>query len=180
MRVSCPGLVTLLFAASLFAVSLFAVSEAQQVYEPGDIQRVLFVDATQSVQMKDNVASRKGSSSVVISKQFYVFKGSRAALRTKTKLPEFQFEMDPAFDDPVYLFRFDVHSDRREIRVARGSGGLVEMSIPKDHLVETTLEEIGNGQNPTKRYRLKPTMPLQPGEYCLSRRISMCYDFGVE
>src|SRR3977135_447708 len=110
MRGSFPGLVTTLFAASLLAVSLFAVSEAQQVYAPGDIQRVLLVDATHSVQMKDNVASRKGSWSVVVSRQFYVFKGPRAALRTKTTLPEFQFEIDPAFDDPVYLFRFDVSS----------------------------------------------------------------------
>lgn len=170
MRVSFLGLVTLLFAAPL----------AQQQFNESDIQRVLLVDATQSVQMRDNVASRKGSWSVVVSKQFYVFKGPRAALRTKTTLPEFQFEMDPAFDDPVYLFRFDVHSDRREIRVAKGSGGLAAMSIPKDHLIETTVEELGNGQNLTKRYRLKPIVPLRPGEYCLSRRISICYDFGVD
>lgn len=177
MRVSFSGLVTTLFAASLFAV-LCSAFGAQQVYEPGDMQRVMIVDGTQSVPMKDNVASRKGSSSVVVSKQFYVFKGPRAALRTKTRLPEFQFETDPAFDDPVYLFRFDVHSDRREIRVARGSGGLVLMSLPEDHLIETKIEEIGNGS--TKRYRLKPTAPLQPGEYCLSRKISVCYDFGVD
>jgi hypothetical protein len=170
MRVSFPGVITLLFAVSLVA--------AQQVSEPGDIQRVLFVDGTQSVQMKDSVASRKGSSIVVVSKQFYVFKGPRAALRTKTTLPEFQFERDPAFDDPVYLFRFDVHSDRREIRVAKGSGGLALMSLPKDHVIETTVEEISNGT--TKRFRLKPTMPLQPGEYCLSRRFSICYDFGID
>jgi hypothetical protein len=178
MRVSFPGLVITLLEASLLAVSLFAVSEAQQVYEPGDLQRVLLVDATHSVQMKDKVASRKGSWSVVVSKQFYVFEGPRAALRTKTTLPEFNFEIDPAFDDPVYLFRFDVRSDRREIRVAKGSGGLAPMSIPKDHLIETRVEEIGNGS--TKRYRLKPIAPLQPGEYCLSRRISVCYDFGVD
>jgi hypothetical protein len=178
MRVSFPGLVTTLFAASLLAVSLVSESPAQQVYEPGDIQRVLLVDAIQSVQMKDNVASRKGGGNVVVSKQFYVFKGARAELRTKATLPEFQFETDPAYDDTVYLFRFDVRSDRREIRVARGSGGLALMSIAKDHLIETTVEEIGKGS--TKRYRLKPTVPLQPGEYCLSRRISICYDFGVD
>jgi len=126
--------------------------------------------------MKDTAASRKGSWSPVVSKQFYVFQGPRAALRTKTTLPEFQFEMDPASADPVYLFRFDVHSDRREIRVARGSGGLAEMSIPKDHLIETALEQIGS----TKRYRLKPIAPLKPGEYCLSQKIWICYDFGVE
>jgi hypothetical protein len=178
MRVSFFGLVTLIFAASLLAVSPISTSLAQQVYEPGDIQRVLFVDGTQSVQMKDNVASRKGSSNVVVSKQFYLFKGPRAALRTKTTRPEFQFERDPAFDDPVYLFKFDVRSDRREIRVAKGSGGLALMSLPKDHLIETTVEEIGNGS--PKRYRLKPTLPLRPGEYCLSRRFSICYDFGVD
>lgn len=172
MRVSFLGLVTLMFAGSL--------SAQQQVYEPGDIQRVLLVDATQSVQMRDNLASRKGTWSVVVSKQFYRFKGPRAALRTKTTLPEFQFETDPAFDDPVYLFRFDVHSDRREIRVAKGSGGLAPMSIPNDHLIETKVEEMGNGQNSTKRYRLKPIVPLRPGEYCLSRRFSTCYDFGVD
>src|SRR3989440_2991742 len=172
MSASFSGLVTALFAVSL--------SVQQQVYEPGDIQRVLLVEATQSVQMKDNLASRKGSSKVVVSKQFYVFKGPRAALRTKTRLPEFQFQMDPAFDDPVYLYRFDVHSDRREIRVAKGSGGLAVMSVPEDHLIETALEEIGSGQNSTRRYRLRPKAPLPPGEYCLSRRISTCYDFGVD
>jgi hypothetical protein len=171
MRMSFPGLVTLLLAAS--------ISAQQQVYEPGDIQRVVLVDGNQTVQMKDTVASSKASWQVVLSKQFYAFKGPRAALRTRTTV-EFQFEIDPAFDDPVYLFRFDVRSDRREIRVAKSSGGLTEMSIPKDHLVETTMEAIGNGQNSTRRYRLKPIVPLQPGEYCLSRRISICYDFGVD
>ena len=172
MRMSFPGLVTLLFAASLFA--------QQQVYDPSDIQHVVLVEAGQSTQMKDSVASTKSSFAVVVSRKFFVFKDRRATLRTKTRQPEFQFEMDPAFDDPVYLFRFDVHSDRREIRVARGTGGLTPMSIPKDHLIETTLQEIGSGQNSMKRYRLKPTAPLRPGEYCLGRNISTCYDFGVD
>lgn len=172
MRASFPGLVTLLFVVSLLA--------QKQVYEPGDIQRVLLVEANQSVQMRDKVASRKGRWGVVVSKQFYVFKGRRATLRTKTTLPEFQFEIDATFDDAVYLFRLDVHSDRREIRVAKGTGGLALMSIPKDHVIETKLEEIGSGQNSTKRYRLKPIAPLQPGEYCLSRQIAICYDFGVD
>lgn len=172
MRASFPGLVTLLFAASLLA--------QQPAYAPGDIQRLLLVEANQSIQMKDNVASRKSSWGVVVSKQFFVFQGSRAALRTKTRLPEFQFDVDPAFDEPLYLFRFDVHSDRREIRVAKGTGGLALMSIPKDHIIETRMEEIGNGPNSLKHYRLKPIAPLQPGEYCLSRNISTCYDFGVD
>lgn len=172
MRMSFPGLITLLFAASLLA--------QQRVYEPGDIQRVLLVDGNQTVQMRDNVASSKSSWQVVVSKQIYAFTGPRASLRTKNTLPEFQFEIDPAFDDPVYVFKFDRRSDRREIRVAKGSGGLTEMSIPRDHLIETKMEEIGKGQNATRRYRLRPMVPLQPGEYCLSRKFSTCYDFGVD
>ena len=172
MRMSFPGLVTLLFAASLFG--------QQQGYDPSDIQHVALVEASQSTQMKDSVASSQDSWAVVASRQLFVFKGGRATLRTKTREPEFQFEMDPGFDDPVYLFRFDVRSDRREIRVARGTGGLAPMSIPKDHLIEITLQEIGSGQNSMKRYRLKPTAPMRPGEYCLGRNISTCYDFGVD
>ncbi len=172
MRMLFPGLVALLFAASLCA--------QQQVYEPGDIQRALLVEANQTVQMRDIVASRTGSWIVMVSKKIQALKGPRAALRVKTTLPEFQFEIDPNFADSVYLFRFDVRSDRREIRIARGSGGLAVMSIPQDHLIETRMEEIGSGQHSTKRYRLKPVAPLPSGEYCLSRRISVCYDFGVD
>jgi hypothetical protein len=130
--------------------------------------------------MKDNAASRKGSWSVVVSQQYFVFKGRRAALRSRQTLPEFQFEMDPAFKTPVYLFRFDVHSDRRQIRIARGTGGLTLISLPRDHLIKATLAEIGTGQNSMKRYRLRPDAPLRPGEYCLSRSLSTCYDFGID
>jgi hypothetical protein len=180
MRMSFPGLITLLFAASLFA--------QQQGYDPSDMQRVVLVEAGQSTEMKDGAASPQDSWAVVVSRQLYVFKGGRASLRTKTRQPEFQFEMDPGFDAPVYLFRFDVRSghdfdvraNHREIRVAKGTGGLTPMSIPKDHLIETTLQQIGDGQNPMKRYRLKPTAPLKPGEYCLSRNLATCYDFGVD
>ena len=147
MRMSFPGLVTLLFAASLFA---------QQVNDPSDIQHVRLLEGSESTEMKDRVASTKGSWAVVVSQKSFVFEDRRASLRTKTRQPEFQFEMDPAFDAPVYLFRFDVHSDRREIRVAKGTGGLTPMAIPKDHLIETTLQQIGDGQNSLKRYRLKP------------------------
>jgi hypothetical protein len=172
MRISFCGLVTLLLAASLLA--------QQQPSEPGDIHRVLLVAANQTFPMRDNIASSRSSWQVVISKQLFTFPGPRAALRTTTTLPEFQFDKDPAFDDPVYLFRFDRHSDRREIRVAKSSGGLTEMSIPKDHLIETRTEETGDGDNSNRRYRLKPLAPLRPGEYCLSRKISTCYDFGVD
>ncbi|PYS62089.1 MAG: hypothetical protein DMF76_09595 [Acidobacteria bacterium] len=151
-----------------------------QIDAPGDIRAVLLIEGTQSVQMRESIASRKGRSGVTASKQYFIFGGPKAAVRTRTVTPVFQFDADPAFDDPVYLFRVDMRSDRREIRVAKGYGGLAELSIPKDHIIPTRLEEIGDGQNSTKRYRMKPTMPLRPGEYCLSRNISVCFDFGVD
>ena len=151
-----------------------------QIDAPGDIRAVLLIEGTQSVQMRESIASRKGRSGVTASKQYFIFGGPKAAVRTRTVTPVFQFDADPAFDDPVYLFKLDMRSDRREIRVAKGFGGLAELSIPKDHIIPTRLEEIGDGQNSTKRYRMKPTMPLRPGEYCLSRNISVCFDFGVD
>src|SRR6266404_382103 len=172
MRMLLPAIPILLLVNVL--------SAQRQLDAPGDIRAVLLIEGTQSVQMRESIASRKGRSGVTASKQYFIFGGPKAAVRTRTVTPVFQFDADPAFDDPVYLFRVDMRSDRREIRVAKGYGGLAELSIPKDHIIPTRLEEIGDGQNSTKRYRMKPTMPLRPGEYCLSRNISVCFDFGVD
>jgi hypothetical protein len=172
MRLLVPAILVLFLASAL--------SAQRPVDEPDDMKAVVLIEGAQSVQMKESVASRKGRGMIGASKQYFIFGGPRAALRTKTVTPVFQFDADPGFDDPVYLFRLDMHSDRREIRVAKGFGGLAELSIPKDHIIPTSLEVIGDGQNSTKRYRLKPTTPLRPGEYCLSRNISVCFDFGVD
>ncbi|SRR6266446_1885132 len=172
MRILVPAILMLLFPAVLSAQS--------QVEATVDIQAVLLIAGTQTVQMRERVASRKGRGGVAASKQYFIFAGPKAAIRTKTLTPVFQFDADPSVDDPVYLFRLDMRSDRREIRVAKGYGGLAELSIPKDHIIPTSLEEIGAEQNSTKRYRMKPTRPLRSGEYCLSRTISVCFDFGVD
>jgi hypothetical protein len=153
----------------------------QQTGAPGEIQGLLYIDGGQSIQMKDTAASRRSRWGVVApSKQYFKFAGPRAPLRVKTTHPVFQFDAEPSFDDPVYLFRFDQRSDRREITVASGFGGLADFSLPKDHIIETTLEEIGKGLNSTNRYRMKPVAPLRPGEYCITRNISVCFDFGVD
>src|SRR5947208_13047563 len=110
------------------------LSAQAQVDAPGDIKAVLLIEGTQSVQMKESIASRKGRSGIAAGKQYFIFGGPKAAIRTRTVTPVFQFHADPAFDDPVYLFRVDMRSDRREIRVAKGYGGLAELSIPKDTL----------------------------------------------
>jgi len=172
MRILLPAILMLLFPAVL--------SAQRQVDAPADLQAVLVIEGTHSVQMREIIASRKSRSGVTAAKQYFRFTGPKATIRTKTLTPVLQFEADPSFDDPVYLFRLDMRSDRREIRVAKGFGGLAELSIPKDHIIPTSLEEIGAGQNSTKRYRMKPTIPLRPGEYCLSRTISVCFDFGVD
>jgi len=173
LRSSASGVLTLLLA--------MLAPLPPQAAAPGEIRGLRFSDGTQSVQMKDASASRRTHWGVVAkSKQVFIFEDPRATLRTKTTLPVFEFDGDPSIDDPVYLFRFDRRSDRREITVASGFGGLAEFALPKDHIVATTLEEIRKGPDSTSRYRMKPTAPLHPGEYCLSRNISVCFDFGVD
>src|SRR5438876_7174145 len=111
MRILVPAILMLLFPAVL--------SAQRQVDATGDIRAVLLIEGTQSVQMKESIASRKGRSGITASKQYFIFggPGPKAAIRTRTVTPVFQFDADPAFDDPVYLFRLDMRSDRREFRV---------------------------------------------------------------
>ncbi|HJZ80677.1 MAG TPA: hypothetical protein VKD91_10030 [Pyrinomonadaceae bacterium] len=173
MRLPVPGVLTLVLAVILAA--------QDQASAPGDIKALLFIEGSQSVPMKDiTAASRSRWGVVTSSKQYFIFQGARATLRARTTQPVFEFDADPSIDDPVYLFRFDRRSDRREITVAKGFGGLADFSLPKDHIIATSLEEIGTGSNSTRHYRLKPTAPLHPGEYCVSRNISVCFDFGVD
>jgi hypothetical protein len=173
MRILCSAIL-LLLSATVFS------AQRQVDAPPGEMQAVLIIDGTQSLRMKDVAASSRSRWGLTASKQYFIFEGPKAVIRSKTSMPVFQFELDPAFADAVYLFRFDMHSDRREVRVAKGLGGLAELSLPKDHIIPTKLEMIGDGQNSTKRYQIKPTMPLPPGEYCLSGNISVCFDFGVD
>lgn len=131
--------------------------------------------------MKPTEPKRSGRLGIGSGKQYYVFPGPRAALRLTNPTPEFEFYADPGLvDSDVYLFKFETRSDRREIRVARGSGGFAVFKIPKDRIVPTSLVEIGDGPNSTKRYRLKPTAALRPGEYCLAQNSISYYDFGVD
>jgi len=172
MRVLVPGIIMLLLTSVLSAQS--------QSTAPGELQAVVLLDGSQSIQMKYNIASRRSHTGITSSTQYFVFGGPKAAVRTISRTPAFEFETDPGFEDPVFLFKFDAHTTSREIRVARGSGGLAELSIPKDHIIQTSLKEIGDGAASTKRYRMKPTSALRPGEYCLGRSSYSCFDFGVD
>lgn len=168
-----------LVLSAALPILMVTVLFAHRQIEGGELRSVMLIDKTRSLEMKDAVASRRGRAGVMGGKQYYVFAGPKAELRTQTPLPVFQFDLDGPVDNDVYLFRFDKKSDAREIKVAQGSG-LTEIAIPKDHLIATTIEEVGAGRNSAKRYRLKPTAPLRPGEYCLSRDFSVCFDFGVD
>ena len=172
MRILSLGLV-FLFAATL--------SGQRQPDAPANVDAVIFRDGTRSVVMKPTEPTRSGRWGIGSGKQYYVFRGPRAALRVTNTTPEFEFYADPGLvSSDVYLFKFEMHSDSREIRVAGGMGGFAVFKIPKDRIVPASLEEIGDGPNSTKRYRMKPTMALRPGEYCLAQNSVSYYDFGVD
>lgn len=172
MRVLVSGILLLLLAS--------VPSAQQQPAGPGDLQDVKLIDGARSTELKYSVASRRGHTGFAAGKQYFVFRGARAAVRSSSRMPEFEFATDGALDGPVYLFRFDHQPDRREIRVAKGGGGLAELAIPKDHIISTTLQDVTQGAAASRHYRLKPTTSLRPGEYCLGRNSSVCFDFGVD
>lgn len=173
MRILCLGFAILFFASALPA--------RRQSDTQGELGAVTLTADGKSVRMKYSIPSSRGRVGIGSSKQYFIFRGPKAVMRTTSTMPEFQFYADAKLNEAaeVYLFKFDMHSDKREIRVAKGPGGLAVFSIPKDHIIPTSLEEIGDGPNSTKRYRMKPTAPLRPGEYCLARS-SDYYDFGVD
>ena len=148
---------------------------------PANADDVTLRDGAKSVLMKSIEPTRSGRLGIPSSKQYYVFRGPKAALRLTNPTPVFEFYADPSrVEADVYLFKFETRSDRREIRVAKGAGGFGVFTIPKDRIIPTSLEEIGTGPDSTKQYRMKPTLPLRPGEYCLAQSSISYYDFGVD
>lgn len=170
----------LFFGFGLLVMSVLAGARSSNA--PVEISSVTLIDGTRSVALSDNTAGSHSRFGIPISKQYFSIRGRRAAVRTANRTPMFEFLANPDanISSNVYLFRFDVRSDRREIRVAKGSGGLAEIRIPEDHLIAASVEEIGAGPNGTKRYRLKPNASFRPGEYCLAQGITSFYDFGVD
>jgi hypothetical protein len=172
MRILSLGLV-LLFAATL--------SGQRQSDATANVDAVILRDGTRSVVMKSTEPTRSGRWGIGSGKQYYVFRGARAALRVTNATPEFEFYADPGqVAADVVLFKFETHSDSREIKVAGGMGGFAIFKIPKDRIVSTILEEMGDGPNSTRHYRMRPTVPLRPGEYCLAQNSVSYFDFGVD
>jgi len=73
-------------------------------------------------------------------------------------------------------------SDRREIRTVKVGIGSVSSSLPKDHVISVNIEEIRSepGNRRMNLYKIIPTSPLKPGEYCLIRDRTFFFDFGVD
>ncbi len=97
MRVLVPGIIMLLLTSVLSAQS--------QSTAPGELQAVVLLDGSQSIQMKYNIASRRSHTGITSSTQYFVFGGPKAAVRTISRTPAFEFETDPGFEDPVFLFK---------------------------------------------------------------------------
>src|SRR5205807_6692787 len=95
--------------------------------------------------------------------------GKQADLRIKNPSPQFMLYSDPAVNlsNSTALVRLDVKSDRREIRTVKVGLGTVSSSLPKDHVIDVTIEEVRTepGNRRMILYKMTPTSPLKPGEY---------------
>jgi len=77
-----------ILVSAILMLLIPAVHSAQRQAEATvDIQAVLLIEGTQTVQMRQSVASRKGRGGVAASKQYFIFEGPKAAVRTKTLTP---------------------------------------------------------------------------------------------
>src|SRR5260370_20623782 len=122
MRILPLGLV-LLLASTL--------SGQRQSDAPANVDAVTLRDGTHSVLMKPTEPTRSGRLGVGTGKQYYVFRGARAVMRLTNTTPEFEFYADPSqVASDVYLFKLETRSASREIKVARGAGGIWVFNSP--------------------------------------------------
>jgi hypothetical protein len=164
-------------------ILLLTLTPFPQSDTPRTVGKVLLVDGDKSIEMKYSMSSTRGTMSIFsTAKQYFVFAGRTANLRTKNPLPIFDLYADSGLNAAtgIYLLRFEQESDRRQIRVAKAKGRKATGGVPKDRQISGIFEEIGDGPNSTKHYRVKPSSPLKPGEYCLVRSDDSCFDFGVD
>ena len=160
----------------LFAVTTLAT--------PQSMTDVVVVDGTERIQMKYSVADNRISSDMFGAEGRKTLNGNRADLRIKNLSPQFLVYSDPAVNlsNSTVLVRFDVKSDRREIRDVKVAMGYVFSSLPKDHVIDVNIEEVRTepGNRRMILYKLTPKSPLKRGEYCLIRNRTFFFDFGVD
>jgi len=151
---------------------------------PQSVTDVVVIDGADRIQMKYSLAESRISSNMFGAKGRSTLNGKKADLRIKSDTPQFMLFSDPAanLSNAVALVRLDVKSDRREIRTVKVGIGSVSSSLPKDHVISVNIEEIRSepGNRRMNLYKIIPTSPLKPGEYCLIRDRTFFFDFGVD
>lgn len=166
----------LTLASVLLAVTTYAT--------PQGMTDVVVVDGADRIQMKYSLADNQISSNVFGAKGRSTLNGNRADLRIKNALPQFMLFSDPAVNlsNAAVLVRLDVKSDHREIRTVKVNLGGASSSLPKDHLIDVNIEQVRTepGNRRMNLYKITPTSPLKPGEYCLIRNRTFFFDFGVD
>ena len=89
--------------------------------------------------MKPTEPARSGRFGIGSGKQYYVFRGPRAAVRLTNTPPEFEFYSDPGrVVSDVYLFKFEVRSDRRKSESPGAPAGLGSSKYQRTALSEPT------------------------------------------
>ena len=144
---------------------------------------VFVMDGDNRIQMKYSHADTRGSHNILTAKIYYTLNGPKSDLRIKSSTPQFLFYSDPAEKLTDVLIRLDVKSDRREIRWIKSTGmGTSTSSLPRDHVIDVNIEEVSSepGDRKMNLYRVTPTSPLKPGEYCLRLHRTFFFDFGID
>ncbi len=151
---------------------------------PQNVTDVVVIDGANRIQMKYSLADNRISSNVFGAKGRSTLNGKKADLRIKGDSPQFMLYSDPSVNlsNSVALVRLDVKSDRREIRTVKVGMGSVSSSLPKDHVININIEEVRSepGNRRMNLYKIIPTSPLKPGEYCLIRNRTFFFDFGLD
>ena len=158
-------------------LALFATSYAQK-----RAIDVFVMDGDNRIQMKYSLAETSGSHNVLGAKTYHTLNGQKSDIRIKTNTPQFLFYSDPAEKLGEILIRFDVKSDHREIRWIKVTSVGSTSSLPKDHVIDVKIEEVSSEQGSRRMnlYRVTPTSPLPPGEYCLVLHHAFFFDFGID
>jgi hypothetical protein len=158
---------------------------SSQVDTPRQVGPVFMIDGDKAIEMKYSVASKRGSVSGVgvfsKSKEYFVFDGPSASQRTKNREVAFEFSVasDLNPQSTIYLIKLETKPDRREVRTGIKGARSAKQGVPQDRRVPTRFRQLSS-EGATARYRLEPTLPLSPGEYCLVRSSESCFDFGVD
>lgn len=154
--------------------------------------QAILCDGERRVQMKQRIPVQKtgmrfGPGSIIGVNKSYssdIFHGNKAELRTTNDLVELEVVLPATINasDVVMLVRPKVKSDRRELDVYLGGLGASTATLEKAKVaiaIEATKSDASASLQ-TTIYRVKPSKPLEPGEYLLTLGGNSYFDFGVD